>query len=79
MARQKFIVEVRDQDGRLDFASEELRRKEHPFLFSKPEFTLDELCHYASFGQGRDNPTGPLTLNGFMAQIGICYREKTWS
>jgi hypothetical protein len=78
MAREKYIIEVRDQDGKLDFGSQELRRKEHPYLFSKPEFTIDELCYYASYGQQRNNPSGPMQLGQFMNQIGISYRVKTW-
>jgi hypothetical protein len=79
MTREKYIIEVRDQDGKLDFGSEKLRRKEHPYLFSKPEFTIDELCYYASYGQQRNNPSGPMQLGQFMNQIGISYRVKTWN
>jgi hypothetical protein len=37
----KYLVEVRDADGKLDFRKEEEVRKAHPFLFSKANFTLD--------------------------------------
>ena len=73
-----FIIEVRDEEGNLDFVAEKERKAEHPFLFSKYEFTIDELCYYASFGQGRDNPSGPMELPKFMEEIGVCYREKYW-
>ncbi len=76
--KEKYIIEVRDADGKLDFRAEEKRRKEHPYLFSKTEFTIDDLCYYMSYGQGRDNPSGPLQLNAFMGSIGISYRVKYW-
>jgi hypothetical protein len=74
----KFIIEVRDSAGRLDFANEKIKRKEHPFLFSKREFTMDELCYYAAFGQGRNRRIGPMNLGEFMKEIGVSYRQKTW-
>jgi len=76
--RQKYIIEVRDSEGKLDTNKEMEKRKEHPFLFSKPEFKIDDLCYYMSYGQGRDNPSGPLDLPAFMESIGISYRPKTW-
>lgn len=42
------------------------------------ETWIDELCYYASYGQGRDNPSGPLDLPAFMKSIGVTYRQKTW-
>jgi len=76
--RSKYIVEVRDANGQLDFRKEEEVRKAHPFLFSKTEFTIDTLCYYASYGQGRNNPSGPMELPAFMKSIGATYRQKTW-
>jgi hypothetical protein len=79
MSHHKYIVEVRNIDGSLASLSEvEKKRQEHPHLFSKEEFTIYELCYYASFGQGRDVPTGPVGLPKFMQDIGISYRLKTW-
>ena len=78
MAREKYIIEVRDKEGKLDFRSEDVKRKEHPYLFQKMTYTIDELCYYASYGQGRNNPGGPQELPGFMDSIGISYRRKTW-
>jgi hypothetical protein len=74
----KFIIEVRDENGKLDFKKEMEIRRIHPVLFNRHEYTLDELCHYASFGQGRNQPTGPLDLSKFFNPIGIFYRPKTW-
>jgi hypothetical protein len=82
----RYIVEVRERGGAggstegnsLDFVAEKLRRQEHPYLFSKQEFTIDNLCYYMSFGQGRDQPSGPMQLPAFMEEIGISYRVKTW-
>lgn len=75
---KRYIIEVRDASGNLDFAAEPQKRKEHPYLFSKREFTIDDLCYYASYGQGRNNPSGPFELGEFMNSIGISYRVKTW-
>jgi len=75
---KEYIIEVRDENGKLDFKNEPKRMKEHPYLFSKETFTIDNLCYYASYGQGRNNPSGPLDLPEFMKSIGISYREKTW-
>lgn len=75
---QKFIIEVRDSEGKLDPSSEEVKRKEHPYLFHKSTFTIDELYYYASFGQDRHKPIGPFGLKDFMDSIGITYRPKTW-
>jgi hypothetical protein len=76
--RQRFIIEVRDENGRLDFEAEKQKKEEHPYLFSKPTFNIYNLCYYMSYGQGRNNPRGPLDLPAFMASIGISYRAKTW-
>ena len=75
---KRYIIEVRDEKGRLDMDAERVKREEHPFLFQKPTYSIDQLCRYMSFGQGRDNPSGPMELPAFMASIGITYRQKTW-
>jgi hypothetical protein len=75
---QKYLVEVRDANGQLDFRKEEEVRKTHPFLFSKRDFTIDDLCYYASYGQGRNKPSGPMELPAFMKSIGASYRPITW-
>lgn len=75
----RYIIEVRNPDGTLaSIEKENAARAAHPFLFSKREFTIDDLCHYASYGQGRNNPSGPMELPAFMSGIGISYRRKTW-
>jgi hypothetical protein len=76
--RTKYIIEVRDEDGKLDFRREDVVRKQHPYLFSKREFTIDDLAYYVSFGQGRNTPVGPSGVAEFMADAGISYREKYW-
>jgi hypothetical protein len=79
MSHHKYIVEVRNIDGSLVLSSDlEKKRQEYPYLFSKEEFTIDELCYYASFGQKRNFPIGPVGLPKFMQDIGISYRLKTW-
>jgi hypothetical protein len=75
---KKYITEVRDENGQLDFEAEKIKRQEHPYLFSRPTFTIDQLCYYMSYGQNRNNPSGPMDLPAFMENIGISYREKTW-
>lgn len=74
----KYIIEVRDLHGRLDSKKEAEKKKEHPQLFGKKEFTIDALCYYMSFGQGRDNPSGPRDLPEFMKSIGLSYRRVSW-
>jgi hypothetical protein len=76
--QQRFIIEVRDEDGNLDFEAEKQKRQEYGYLFSKRQFTIDNLCYYMSFGQRRDKPSGPMQLPEFMEEIGISYRVKTW-
>lgn len=76
--RYNYIIEVRNAEGSLDFRKEEEVRKAHPYLFSKSEFTIDELTWYASYGQGRNNPSGPAELPAFMKEAGATYRAKTW-
>ncbi len=76
--REQYIIEVRDEDGNLDFEKEKEVRKAHPYLFSKREFNIDNLCYYMSYGQGRDIPSGPMQLPAFMESIGVSYRQKTW-
>ena len=78
MDRERYIIEVRDAKGHLDFDAEKTKRVEHSYLFSKQLFSIDNLCYYASYGQGRNNPTGPMQLKTFMDEIGITYRRKTW-
>jgi len=78
MRKKTYLVEVRDTEGRLDFTGEQKVRKEHPYFFSKREFTMDDLCYFMSFGEGRDNPSGPVQLDAFMKEMGVTYREKTW-
>lgn len=77
-SRQKYLVEVRDEQGRLDFRKEDEVRKAHPYLFEKREYKIDDLEYYASYGQGRNTPMGPLELPAFMKSIGVTYRPKTW-
>jgi hypothetical protein len=76
--RNKYIIEVRDEAGNLDFAKEREVRNQHPFLFSKQEFTFDKLLWWASFGEGRNAPIGPVDLPEFMKSLGVTYRVKTW-
>ena len=75
---KKYIIEVRDENGQLDFKAERIKQEEHPYLFSKGSFSIDDLCYYMSFGQDRNKPSGPMELPAFMDSIGISYREKTW-
>ena len=74
---ERYIIEVRDKDGKLDFEKEKIKQKEHPYLFSKVEFSIDNLCYYMSYGQNRNNPSGPFQLGAFMESIGISFRKKT--
>lgn len=77
--QEKYIVEVRDKQGLLASLEEEQKVKtRHPYLFSKREFTIDDLCHYASYGQGRNNPSGPMDIYEFYREIGVSYRVKYW-
>jgi hypothetical protein len=73
-----YLVEVRDAEGHLDSEREKAVKIEHSYLFSKIRFSIDEMCYYASFGQGRDNPSGPMQLPEFMSSIGVSYRLITW-
>lgn len=74
----KYIIEVRDKEGKLDFRLEEEKRKEHPYLFKKETYTIDELCGYASRMQEWSPAVGPMSLGIFMTKIGIHYRVKYW-
>ena len=74
----KYIIEVRNEVGQLDLEREKEVAQAHPYLFSKTTFTIDDLCHYASYGQGRNNPSGPMELPKFMQEIGVSYRQKYW-
>lgn len=78
MSHTKYLVEVRDAKGQLDFKKEEEVRKAHPFLFSKMFFTIDELAWWVSYGEGRNQPSGPSEVRTFLANIGACIRPKTW-
>lgn len=74
-----YIVEVRNPDCSLCFGKKEAAiERAHPYLFGRGAFSIDELCYYASFGQGRNKPIGPMELPAFMNSIGVSYREKTW-
>jgi hypothetical protein len=74
------IVEFRDAEGNLVFGEKErAARKAHPYLFSKPEgFTVDELCYWMSFAEGRNKARGPMYLGDFLRSFGFSYRMKTW-
>ena len=76
--KRKHVIEVRDNNGNLDPEKEKIKRKEHPYLFSKREFTIDNLCYYMSYGQNRDTPKGTTDLPEFMKNIDITYRVKYW-
>lgn len=78
MTTEKYIVEVRDAEGQLDFVAEKAVKEQHPYLFSKSEFTVGDLCYYVSYGQGRNNPSGPRGLSAFMRRAGVTYRRKYW-
>ena len=79
MTRTRYIVEARTPDGRLaPLAVEQELRRRHPFLFSRPTFTIDELAHWVSYGQGRDQPSGPAQTFAFLAELGLPARPKTW-
>lgn len=78
MSHTKYLVEVRDANGQLDFRKEDALRKTHPFLFSKHYFTIDELAHWVSYGEGRDQPSGPSESRVFLANLGFSIRPKTW-
>lgn len=78
---EKYIIEVRDENGQLDFKAERIRREEHPYLFQQETYTIDQLCYYMSYGRGQGclgRGAGPMELPAFMESIGISYRVKTW-
>ena len=75
---KRYIIEIRDADGNLDREAEREKKQAYPYLFSKATYSIDHLCYYASYGQGRNKPLGPLELGEFMNSIGISYRQKTW-
>lgn len=75
---KKYIISGTDDSKNWTFGGEQKKKEEHPYLFTKDEFTMNELCRYMSFGQGRDNPSGPMQLQAFMDSIGIIYRHKYW-
>lgn len=76
--QNNYLVEVRNAEGQLDFRKEDEVRKVHPYLFSKPTFSMDELAHYVSYGQGRNQPSGPAEVYPFLKAEGISIRPKTW-
>ncbi len=76
--QDKYIIEVRDHKGQLDFRKEEIIQRQHPYLFTQTEYTIDELTYYASYGQDRNNPVGPTEMGTFYKEIGISYRRKYW-
>jgi hypothetical protein len=76
--RARYIVEPRN--GSHLASNEECaeRYARHPYLRSKPTFSIDELCHWVSFGEGRNSPCGPSETFAFLQAIGLPAREKTW-
>jgi len=74
----QYIIEVRDSENNFDFEKWKRKEQEHPYLFSKSTFSMDELCYFMSFGEDRDEGKGPQELAEFMKSIGISYRMKTW-
>lgn len=78
MRNQKYIIEVRNENGGLDFEKEREIMKIHPYLFSKQGFTIDELCYYCSFGQNRDLPVGPMNVGEVLNSFGVSFRVKYW-
>lgn len=77
-SRTRYIIEPRNGDHLVSDILAQQRRQAHPYLFSKDAFTIDELCHWVSFGEGRDNPCGPSETFAFLRSIGLPAREKTW-
>jgi hypothetical protein len=75
---ERYIVEVRNEKGELDFEKEKQVQRRHPFLALRQTFSMDELCWYASYGQGRNKPMGPMEIGEFYKSIGVSYRCKTW-
>jgi len=73
-----YIIEVRNENGELDFKAKAQKKIDHPYLFSRSTFTLFKLVYYMSFGQDRDTAKNPADLPKFMKDIGISYRVKTW-
>ena len=78
MSKTKYLVEVRDAKGALDFKKEVEMRKEHPYLFSKSVYTIDDLCYYVSYGKPKQGPSGPKETHSYLQSIGISVRVKTW-
>jgi len=76
--KQKYLVEVRGADGHLDFKKEDELRKAHPYIFSKSEFTQDNLTWWASYGEGRIKPSTFAEARKFLADLGVSIRPKTW-
>lgn len=74
----KYIIEVRDSEGKLDSEKEKELRKSHPEFFTKPHYNIDELTWKASYAGGRNKAMGPMELPEFMDSIGLSYRVKYW-
>lgn len=77
-SRTRYIIEARNGPYLASSAEEETRRILHPYLFSKPTFTILELCHWASFYEGRDKECGPSETFAMLTAFGLPAREKTW-
>jgi len=73
-----YIVECRNYRGEIDLDKALEAKKNHPYLFSKEKYKLHDLCYYASYGQGRDDPTGPYGLDEFLTSCGVEARPITW-
>lgn len=78
-ARDVYIVEAREPDGKLSLAADALPRwQQHPYLRHKRTFTIDDLTWWISFGEGRNTPTSPDKALAFLSSIGLPARLKTW-
>jgi len=78
--RTRYIVEPRDPStGRLLTGTAASGRwMRAPYLLSKTYFTIDELAHWVSFGEGRSKPCGPTETFAFLRELGLPAREVTW-
>lgn len=74
----RFIIEVRDTRGKLDFEKEKVVREQHPYLFQRDAYSLDDLLRYVSFGQGRDKPISPKELPKYLKDMGVTARRIYW-
>lgn len=75
---RRYIIEARNGPYLASSAECETRRILHPYLFSKASFAIDELCHWASFGESREQPCGPSETFAMLSAFGLPAREKTW-